>query len=390
MVTTKSHPSYRRLWALLLLPLMLVLASCEMKANTEFFEDETAEASVEMALPKAQANMFGMTDCEAMKTQIDQNGGGDDATVTDKSNDSELRCVISSGRNPISELDGDMKAEVKDGKYIVTAEGDESVDTSMLEGFLGGGAFSFTFTFPGKVESVTGDIAEDAYTIDGNKVEISNPVAVSKGFVITADATGTSSSSNLWLILGIILGLLVIGAIVFFILRGRKKPNGDAGAAPYGAPPAATDPEAPYGAPAPSSEQPTSPYGTAPQGSNATYGKGVPAENQPYSSPAAPDTPFSPYGQPPSGEGQPSEDQPFVAPADPAAPGAPVAPQAPQAPQQPVSPQTPVTPETPTTPETPINPGPPRSTEESHGTDPVLGFEEPRADGQNPDDPNRS
>ncbi|OKL53241.1 hypothetical protein BSZ39_10570 [Bowdeniella nasicola] len=288
MATTSKSPPARRILAFLFLPLMLLLASCEMKAHTEFFEDDTSKTSMEMSLPKQQAEMFGMANCDAMKKQIDKQNGGkaaEETVVEDKSDDTNVRCVISSKEaQPISEMNSDGRTvEHKDGKFIVTSKADTSADAATAEAMFGAANFSFRFTFPGKVESVEGDVPEDSYTIDGNSVEFTKISAMTKQFTITAaDKAGGAGGSLLWIILGVLAALLILGALAFFFLKNRNKSADPAESAPYGGP--ADAQASPYGAPAP-----------------ATYGEDAlrPAHEAiaPAEEPVAPADPEAPLSQ---------------------------------------------------------------------------------------------
>lgn len=326
---------------------MLLLASCEMKAHTEFFEDDTSKTSMEMSLPKQQAEMFGMANCDAMKKQIDKQEGGkaaEETVVEDKSDDSNVRCVISSKKpQPISEMNSDGRTvEHKDGKFIVTSKADTSADASTAEAMFGAANFSFRFTFPGKVESVEGDVPEDSYTIDGNSVEFTKISALTKQFTITAaDKAGGAGGSLLWIVLGVLAALLVLGALAFFFLNNRNKSADPSESAPYGGP--ADAQASPYGAPA---DQQAAPYGEA-----------TPRENDPYADPASGN---APYGAPaPATYGEDA-----LRPADEAvAPG-----------------EEPVAPADPEAPLSQYDPNVDAENKPHDGSDPVLGYKEPRAD----------
>lgn len=153
--------------------------------------------------------------------------------------------------------------------------GGGQIPQQLLESF----EFRISITFPGEVRSATGEI-------DGNKVTWEPTFGQDNPIQAVASAI-PSESSPLLLILLIVVGAFVLGAVAFLLMRGRSPApatvplsegagpiEGGTTSAQPGAP-AVTEPPPPLAAP-PSPVPPTEPAPPAPE----APGSAVPPEDQ--------------------------------------------------------------------------------------------------------------
>ncbi|WP_196717250.1 LppM family (lipo)protein [Actinomyces trachealis] len=175
-----------------------------------------------------------------------------------------------------------MKIRHEGGKYYFETRGNKIGPGSSGDGTIPGFTSTMTVVFPGTVTqaSANGKISD-------NKVTWTNPKS---GEALSAEASESSSSFMLWLILGVLFLLLVAGGIILAVaLSGRKKKQV---ALAGGYPTPGTQPPAPGGYPTPGT-QPPAPGGYAPV-------------QQPYQQPGlAPQAPQVPPQQ------APVSDQPY-------------------------------------------------------------------------------
>lgn len=182
-----------RLALVVLLPLTLILAACEVAIQFDVREDNTATMEMVMALPKELAEMSdGSVSCEALAEDI---GEDDNVVVTDESTDRELRCVMKSVEpQPIEATDG--------GGVQVTRSGDEFIthipaDPSVAADTGGFAAeFSATFTYPGAVQNVETTLPDSDYTITGNQVRFTSIDFFNADTVITASADPATAAGT--------------------------------------------------------------------------------------------------------------------------------------------------------------------------------------------------
>lgn len=332
METLQTSP-FRRLIGLLLLPLFFFLTACEMHANINVNEDNTA--AVDMTFSVEKELLPGNVSCDDLAKQMEDEMG-EGGTVTDQSDDKNFACKMSTPAQPFDKLD--------EKTFKITREGDDFVVNVKPEGqlddaqaMMGAIDASVSFTFPGAVKKVDTSIPESDYQISGNTVKFTNMNFYENETTITANATTGGGSSTMWWILGIV-ALLIIAAIIAVVLMKKKKPataqqqapgaqapsfdgsnnpyaapTNQAGAAPYGTP---QDAPAPYGAP----QQGSAPYG-APQDGSAPYGApqdGSAPQAGPYDAPTGgPVPPAAPQANDPGTQtpyqgqhGQPDDQQP--------------------------------------------------------------------------------
>lgn len=340
MDTSRQKMTSRHILTVLLLPLMLFLASCKVHAAIEVVDENTANTSMTMEVPKDAVSGFGLTSCDDLKSEM-LAGKNDGAKLTDNSDDSTIRCVIEEKGQSLDQVEGDgLTIEHKDGKYIAKAAGDQ--EAAGMSGMLSGFDFTLEFTFPGAVEKVETTAGEDSYSISGKTVTFKSIKAIAEGFTITAAESG-GGSSTLWIIIGIVLALILIAVVVALVLMKKKSksaPNTPQGPGSFPVPGNYGGPQGPGAPQGPTAPQGPSNYG-APQGPGTAGNYGGPQAGYtgPQSGPQQPMTggptpgyqpgsqtygqapaSQSPYAQPPANQGpygQPDQQQPGAAPQQP-------------------------------------------------------------------------
>jgi hypothetical protein len=327
MTPHRSTSRVRRgLSALLLLPLLLVLAGCfRLDMGLTIHEDDTLDVSMDVADLTGQATREDM-DCSSMESELGTAPEGADFAVEDiEDEDGNVGCRISATGAPIDSMTGEgLSIEKVDDTYVFTFDGDDSSlgDTSSLEDMPAGmePQVSISVTFPGEVIEADGEI-------DGNTVTWTGIEAFAAGGSATGEATGNGGGSGgvstaVWVVLAVV-ALLAIAALIFLISRKNRGRSGGADA-PYAGPvdpsgqPGQVANEPGPGFPAqPGTGQPVGGFGPTDQ-VPADPGPGYPGQ-QPPAAPApfttaAADTPVdrpegSPFAPSPEPPHQSDEDQ---------------------------------------------------------------------------------
>ncbi|WP_413451902.1 hypothetical protein AA0Y32_13695 [Georgenia phoenicis] len=326
--TTRRSRVRRGASALLLLPLLLVLAGCfRLDMGLTINEDDTLDISMEVADLTGMASREDM-DCSDLESELGDAPEDAEFTVEDIEDEDGVGCRISATGAPIDSMTGEgLTIEKVDDTYVFSFDGDETGlgDTSELEGMPAGmePEVAISVTFPGEVIEADGEI-------DGSTVTWSGIEAFAAGGSATGEATGNGGaggvSTAVWVVLGVV-ALLAIAALIFLITRKNRGKPGNAGDPAFGGPggpygqggqPGQVANEPGPGFPAqPGMGQPVGGFGPSDQ-VPADPGPGYPGQ-QPPAAPApfttaAADTPvdrpegspFAPSPEPPS---QSDEDQ---------------------------------------------------------------------------------
>ncbi len=321
----------RRLAALLVLPLLLVLAGCgKLHADFEIKDADTIHLSIDLAIDEEFAGTsFDSASemCDDLADELDL--VGDSApTIEPYEADSQFGCRMN-GVIKSEDFGSDFNLVEKDGEYHFTIAGDETTVDGVTASDMGmlDIDFQMSFTFPGKIiESAGGEI-------DGNTVTYTDISELASGVDIRAKA-----NTFPWVI--VVVALLVVGffflvilaAVIFFVLRSRSKKNAAGvnapaafgaagGAAAAGAAGSAMSPAAPQQEQQPWGQQASPP---------------APQQDQPWGqqpSPAAPQQEQQPWGQP--SPPAPQQDQPWSRPPEPGQGGQPGQQNQPGQPDQP-------------------------------------------------------
>lgn len=324
MSTISHSPSLRRLGALALVPLVMLLSACGLRADITIHSDDTADMSF---LMWDSTGTLTESDCNAndLADYTSDLPGGATAEYTFTEHDGDPACLITANGLTMGDVtDGGDGLVHTDGKYVfdLPMNGASSAPAYLEE-------FTYSITFPGKVTEASGNAR-----VDGNTVSWDLTKETENLHAVAEDAGGGAGSLLLWVV-GVVVLLAVVGAVVAVVIISQKKKSQAAPAAApfYGQPGSA---QAPAGFPAvqpgqPGYDQPAQPqYGQPSAASAPGYGQGpagfpTPQPAQPqYSQPVPPAQPLAP-GQPPApaapGYGQAPAGFPVPQPVQPSQPG---------------------------------------------------------------------
>lgn len=206
--------------------LVFMLSGCfRMHVNLVLEEDDKASGGIVFAVSDDAAGQVGMSPSEFFEAMLEQAGGTDDiapegSTQTEYAADGYTGMEFTFESKPINEA-----ADV--GELSVTREGDDYVVSGSLEDLAGGGGdeaaqfmssadVAINITFPGKVSDANGEINGNTVTwkaVPGEALDLS----------ARGSAVSDSSSSSLMKIIGIVLAVLVVGAIIAAIVISRSR-----------------------------------------------------------------------------------------------------------------------------------------------------------------------
>ena len=208
-MSTPSHA--RRLGAALLVPLTLLLSACGAQISFTIHDDDTVDSTILVwdetgaAQIKENCNEKSMT-----KTFGKPSGVTPTYTVTD--HNGSPACEIKALNAPISDKSGGKSAITHaDGKYTFVMDMSDNKNSSASTFDV-----EVRVTFPGEVTEVSGNGTKEGNTAvwkAANK-ETSELRAVG------ADKGG---SAVLWIVLGVVGALVVVGVIVTVVVVSRKK-----------------------------------------------------------------------------------------------------------------------------------------------------------------------
>lgn len=303
----------RRLVAALVLPFVLLLAGCgRFIGEVEVKNVDELHMKFDIAIKQDQlGGMYSSAEemCKAMDKDGEMVAKGIKVESYEEDGMYGCRAEGPSGRSDFSDA---FELTEEKGEYHLRMKSSGAPVSQSDLATLDGVEFTLTFVFPGKVtESKAG-------TIDGNKVKYTSIEEFTKGVDITAKAGGFPTWAII-LIVAVVLGfllLLVVAAIAFFVIRGRKNkgPKAPAGS-PYASAPQMNSmngaPAGPGSSSVPSAPGQPSPYGQpspAPQGGQQDTPWGNPPQGQPpQAQPPQGGQQGAPWGQPPQGGQQPPQ-----------------------------------------------------------------------------------
>lgn len=307
----------RRLWAVLALPFLLLLAGCgKLDASLDIHSVDDIDVVYDLAIQRSFIDEYGLgidsgeAMCASYEDEDSQETWMADAKKEPWQDDTYVGCKLT-GKTSADGYGEDAALTDENGEFHLVIPGSaagmgEGDSSGMMEGFQ----LHLTISFPGKV--ISSNIGE----VDGKTVTITDvDEFMQKGIDITAK--DSSMGWIVWVIIAVvavIVVLIVIALIVGLILMSRrKKKAGAAAAVPGGYGPGQMNQGAPgapgapagYGSPNPAGQQG---YG-APQGGQP--GMGQPGSGQAYggqqtpggqggygSAPSASPAPQGGYGAP--------------------------------------------------------------------------------------------
>lgn len=206
----KFSPARRGVVALLLLPLLLLVAGClRMEMDIELLEDETGNLSMEVRDSSGFLSREDV-DCEAASEE----GPSPDLTWEEIGEEGSYGCRAS-GNMPLADFNEDgMSIVVEDGNYVFTMDGtdsDEWAEFDELEDipFDIRPEIDMSVTFPGEVIE-----ADDNAEVDGNTVRWSGSETLREG----ASATGAASAQAGIPMLAVVIVLGVVAAVALVVM----------------------------------------------------------------------------------------------------------------------------------------------------------------------------
>jgi phosphatidylinositol mannoside-binding LppM-like protein len=209
--------------------LALLLAGCfKVNMDMEVSPDNTVSGSAIMAVDESLLQLSGQN-VDELFSQADLSGLPQNTSVKDYADGGFVGKEITFDSVPLDEFSGSDTLSAGTGEELsIVRQGDEFHVSGKLdmsgEEFAGVGEipaqllenfeFRISITFPGRVQSATGEI-------DGNTVTWEPKFGQENPIQAVASAI-PSSDSPLMLILLIVAVVLVLAAVAFLVMRGRK------------------------------------------------------------------------------------------------------------------------------------------------------------------------
>ncbi len=206
--------------------LVLLLAACvKVNMKLEVSEDNTVGGSMIFAVDQRLLQLTGGSVDDLLQGSLTPLEGTEGVTVADYEDGGFVGKEFSFESVPLSQFSGSGSDELsivrRGNEFVVSGQLDLSSsefgggDTSQIPpGLLDSFEFTIQITFPGEVKSASGDI-------DGNTVTFEPAFGENNRIEAVASAIPSAGSSVL-LILLIVAGLLIVGAIAFLLMKGRR------------------------------------------------------------------------------------------------------------------------------------------------------------------------
>ena len=303
-----SRSSLRRVGALLVIPVIMLLGACGMKTDLTIHGD-TVDQTILMwdstgQLTEDSCSEKGLSSAGASTTNIPE-GADIKYTFTehDTEHDGDPACEVKVTGIPISQLGsqsgssgGSVKITHENGHYDFTMPlNGMSESQDQMTQLYGDVEISVSVTFPGKVTEASGNAEKNGNTVTwanilDEKESSLHAVGEDSGGIIGGSVAGVPW---LWIIVGVVAVVVIIIVVVILVARSGKKkqaaPGGYPGQPMSYAPQPGQQPYSPQQYPA--QQQPGYPQQQYP---------GQPVQNpqQPYNPNAQPgQQPYNPNGQ---------------------------------------------------------------------------------------------
>lgn len=312
-MSTPSRSSLRRIGALMVIPVIMLLGACGMKTDLTIHGD-TVDQTVLMwdssdQMSEADCSEDGMSD--AGVNPAEDAPEGVDVKYTFTKHDGHPACEIKATNIPLSQFDGKggqssqgaasegaIKITHENGQYDFTMPLGEMDDSQQQQMKQSGVEVSVSVTFPGKVTEASGNAEKKGSTVTWADV------LDEKGSLhaVGEDSAGLLGGSVagvpwLWIIVGGAVVLVVVIVVVILVARSGKKKKKKS-AAPGGYPGQPMGYAQPGQQPYNPQQQPGYPQQGAQPGYPQQQYPGQPGQN--------PQQGYNPNGQP----GQPGQ-QPY-------------------------------------------------------------------------------
>ena len=238
-----SRSSLRRIGALMVIPVIMLLGACGTKYDLTIHGD-TVDQSILMWDSKDQ-----MTESDCSEDGLSRSGVNPASDVPEgvevkynfTQHDGHPACEIKATNIPLSQFNGkssssgssgSLKITHENGHYDVTmplSEMDDSQRQQMTQ-LYGDMEVSISITFPGEVTEASGNAEKNGNTVTWANVldEKGSLHAVGKdsGGVLSGSVAGVPW---LWIIVGAVVVLVIIVVIVLVVRSGKKKQTAPGG-----------------------------------------------------------------------------------------------------------------------------------------------------------------
>ena len=235
-MSTPSRSSLRRISALMVIPVIMLLGACGMKTDLTIHGD-TVDQTV---LIWDSSDQMSEADCSKDSMSDAGVSQAKDAQYTFTKHDGHPACEIKATNIPLSQFDGKggqsgqdaaegaIKSTHENGQYDFTMPLGEMDDSQQQQMKQSGVEVSVSVTFPGKVTEASGNAEKKGSTVTWANVldEKGSLHAVGK------DSAGLFGVPWLWIIVGAAVVLVVIIVVVIIVAKSGKKKS----AAPGGYP----------------------------------------------------------------------------------------------------------------------------------------------------------
>ena len=235
-MSTPSRSSLRRIGALMVIPVIMLLGACGMKTDLTIHGD-TVDQTV---LIWDSSDQMSEADCSKDSMSDAGVSQAKDAQYTFTKHDGHPACEIKATNIPLSQFDGKggqsgqdaaegaIKITHENGQYDFTMPLGEMDDSQQQQMKQSGVEVSVSVTFPGKVTEASGNAEKKGSTVTWANVldEKGSLHAVGK------DSAGLFGVPWLWIIVGAAVVLVVIIVVVIIVAKSGKKKS----AAPGGYP----------------------------------------------------------------------------------------------------------------------------------------------------------
>ena len=240
-MSTPSRSSLRRIGALMVIPVIMLLGACGMKTDLTIHGD-TVDQTV---LIWDSSDQMSEADCSKDSMSDAGVSQAKDAQYTFTKHDGHPACEIKATNIPLSQFDGKggqsgqdaaegaIKITHENGQYDFTMPLGEMDDSQQQQMKQSGVEVSVSVTFPGKVTEASGNAEKKGSTVTWANVldEKGSLHAVGED---NAGLLGGSVAGVpwLWIIVGAAAVLVVIIVVVIIVVKSGKKKS----AAPGGYP----------------------------------------------------------------------------------------------------------------------------------------------------------
>ena len=226
-MSTPSRSSLRRIGALMVIPVIMLLGACGMKTDLTIHGD-TVDQTV---LIWDSSDQMSEADCSKDSMSDAGVSQAKDAQYTFTKHDGHPACEIKATNIPLSQFDGKggqsgqdaaegaIKITHENGQYDFTMPLGEMDDSQQQQMKQSGVEVSVSVTFPGKVTEASGNAEKKGSTVTWANVldEKGSLHAVGK------DSAGLFGVPWLWIIVGAAVVLVVIIVVVIIVAKSGKK-----------------------------------------------------------------------------------------------------------------------------------------------------------------------